>query len=120
VEDARRSLPDGWARRWVGIEDAVVADPAEHLGTQVFQIVTDRDRVIAGIEDEQRDVAVCGKETDESAHLVDAGRRRVHKRRDALCIERCGPGVRCPVELADPLVGPSWTIGWPAECLEVE
>jgi len=77
VEDARRSLPDGGARRWVGVEDPVVADPAEHLGTQVFQIVTDRDRVIAGIEDEQRDVAVCGKETGRGpAHLVDAGRRR--------------------------------------------
>jgi hypothetical protein len=69
VEDARRSLRTVGTRRWVGIEDAVVADPAEHLGTHVFQVVTDSDPVIAGIEDEQRDVVVCGKEADESAHL---------------------------------------------------
>lgn len=57
--------------RWIGIEDSVVANTAEHLGTNAGEIVPDGDRVITGVEDEQRDGTRCRQEGNEALHLAD-------------------------------------------------
>jgi hypothetical protein len=61
------------ARRGIGVEDAVVADAAEHLDPLPSEVVTDGNRVIAGVEDEQRHLAVFWQEADEATDLFDGG-----------------------------------------------
>ena len=93
--------------RWrVGVEDAVVADAAEHLCPATAEVVAHRDRVVAGVEDEQRHLVVTGQQPDETAELVDGGIRRIRQGRDAAHVDRRRPAVRRPRELADPLVVP--------------
>jgi hypothetical protein len=46
------------ARRRIRVEDAVVADAAENLDASAGEVVTDGNRVIAGVEHEQRHLAV--------------------------------------------------------------
>jgi hypothetical protein len=38
--------------------------PTEHLGLDVGEFVGDGERVISGVEDEQRHLAVIGEESD--------------------------------------------------------
>jgi hypothetical protein len=72
----RPSAALGWsvgARRRIRVEDAVVADAAENLGASTGEVVTDGNRVIAGVEHEQRDLAVFWQEADEATDLFDGG-----------------------------------------------
>jgi hypothetical protein len=61
------------ARSGIGVEDAVVADAAENLGASAGEVVTDGNRVIAGVEHEQRHLAVFWQEADEATDLFDGG-----------------------------------------------
>lgn len=60
------------ARRRIRVED-VVADAAEDLGASASKVVTDGHSVIAGVEDEQRHLAVFWQEADEATDLFDGG-----------------------------------------------
>ena len=95
------------SRRRVGVEDPVVADAAQHLAAHVGEFVADGDRVVAGVEHEQRHLAVVAEQLDEAADLLDGGGGRVAGGRDPAHVQRRGPAVGRPVELADPLVGPA-------------
>jgi hypothetical protein len=88
------------------VKDAIVADPADHLASFGREVVADPDRVVAGVEHEHRHLAVGGKQRDESAELGDRGGGRVLCRRDPTDVDRCGPAVGSPRQLADPLVVP--------------
>jgi hypothetical protein len=61
------------ARSGIGVEDTVVADPAEHLDPLPGEVVTDGNRVIAGVEDEQWPLALFREQADEATDLFDGG-----------------------------------------------
>jgi hypothetical protein len=61
------------ARRRIRVEDAVVADAAENLDPLPGEVVTDGNRVIAGVEHEQRHLAVSWEQADEATDLFDSG-----------------------------------------------
>ena len=97
----------GGCRGGVGIEDPVGADADQHAGPGVRQSGAERDRIVAGVEHEQWQLTVVGEAPDEALHLGDGCCHRVRARRDAPGVEGGGPAVGCPVELADPLIGPA-------------
>jgi hypothetical protein len=65
------------------------------------------DGVVAGIEHEQRHVAVVTHEPAQVADLGDRGVGGVGAHREATGVDRRGPRVGRPVELADPLIRPA-------------
>jgi hypothetical protein len=65
------------------------------------------DRVIAGVEDEKRDLDVTRQESDQAAELGDGGAYGVEEGCDAEHIERGRPRVMGPLQLADPLIVPA-------------
>lgn len=79
----------------------------EHLDPLAFEVVADRDPVVAGIEDEQRHFLLVRKEPDEAPDLSDRGSGRVFTRHEAHGVKRLGPRVVRPAELAHPLVRPA-------------
>src|SRR5665811_90929 len=93
---------------WLGIrmEDPRGGDPHQHLRAGVSEPITERDAVVAGVEDEERDLTVIGQQGDEPLHLIDGGGHTIHGRREAQGVEWSCPAVRSPVQLADPLIGP--------------
>ena len=76
---------------------------ARHVG----QPVADGDRVVAGVEDEQRDLAVAREQPDQSAIWSTVAVVGSCVGRDAHDVDGGGPAVGSPVQLADPLVGPA-------------
>ena len=106
--------------RRVVLEHPVVADWAEHLDPRAGELVAERDRVVAGVEDEERDLTVVGQEHEEDADLAERGRGRVAAWDETHRVERLGPRVVRPAELAHPLLATPATIGWPAECRDAE
>ena len=91
-------------RRGVGVEDAVVADADHDLGAGVGQLVAERGRVVAGVEDEHRRRSVGGQQVDQAADLGHGGGGGVGAGRDAHRVQRGGPGIHGPVQLGDPLI----------------
>ncbi|MHB1504099.1 MAG: hypothetical protein ACYCTL_08310 [Acidimicrobiales bacterium] len=63
--------------RRVVVEHPVVADPTAHLDALAAKFVAERYAVVAGAEDEGRDLTVLGQERYEPADLSDAGSGRV-------------------------------------------
>jgi hypothetical protein len=57
------------ARRRISVEDAAVADTAENLDASASEVVTDGNRVIAGVEH----LAVFWQEAGEATDLFDGG-----------------------------------------------
>jgi len=101
----------GWAIVEVGVEDAVAADADQDLRGGVGQCGADRDRVVAGVEDEHRHLAVVGQALREPGDLLDGERCGIAGGWDPRGVYRRGPGVEGPVELGDPLVGPAGADG---------
>lgn len=83
VAGVPRCRLDGSGVAVPGRGHAVVADAAQHLGAGVGEFVAERDRVVAGIEHEHRDVAAVTEHGDEPADLIDGGVGRVGCWRDA-------------------------------------
>jgi hypothetical protein len=72
VEDARQ-LRNGRFRRGRGSakKDTVVTNAREHLTTDVGEFVSHGHRVVSGVEDEEGDLPILWKESDETADLFD-------------------------------------------------
>jgi hypothetical protein len=51
------------------VKDAVVTDTSETFATHFGQIVTDGDRVVTSVEDEQRNLPLAREESNEAADL---------------------------------------------------
>ena len=90
-------------RRRIGIEDPIVSDPSEELGPDATEAVRQGDRVVAGVEDEQRHFTIGRNKVDQSAYLVDGGIGHVLLGGDAL-------DVHGAVQLSG--VNDSWQIHW--------
>ena len=58
-----------WTRGRICVKDAVVADTSETFAPLFGQIVTYGDRVVAGVEDEQRGFALAWEESNEASDL---------------------------------------------------
>jgi hypothetical protein len=59
----------GWpvrSGRWLAVKHPVFAYAGEELGSGVSQLVGERDRVVAGIEDEQGNLVSIAKALDEA------------------------------------------------------
>ena len=107
-----RGTPAGFersvgARGRISIKDTVVANSSERFAAHLGQVVTNGDRVIAGIEDKQRDFFLTAEESDETADLLDGRCRGVEERCDAHHVEGGGPRIVGPAQLADPLIVPA-------------
>jgi hypothetical protein len=68
------------ARGRISIKDAIVTNASEHLAAHVGQVMADGDRVIAGVEDEERDFSLAGQEPDEAPDLLNGGCRGIKQR----------------------------------------
>ena len=77
--------------------------PRENLATDLGEVVTQGDRVVAGVEDEERKLFSVWKKSDHLADLCDGGGRRVLAWCDSHDVKRRCPRVKGPVQLADPL-----------------
>jgi hypothetical protein len=104
---ASRSPALSAASRRIGVKDALGTDAAAHLDALVTKVVADADRVIAGVEDEQRHLAVGRLECQQTPHLDDRGGRGIDVARDALEIDRHDPRVRARQQADDELIGPA-------------
>jgi hypothetical protein len=90
----------------VVIKHPVVSDPTKHLDPFAGELVAESDRVVASVEDEERDLGVLGQEHEESADLADRGCGRIAASNKTHRVERLGPRVVRPAELAHPLITP--------------
>ena len=104
---ARPALGSGHSRGGVGVEHPVRANAHQDLSVQVCEPRPQCDRVIAGVEDEQWERALAFEQVGAPAYLVDRGPGGIDPRRHTHGIERCGPAIGSPVELGDPLIGPT-------------
>ena len=69
--------------------------------------MADGDRVVTGVEDEERDPTVLFQELDQAFDLGDRRLGGIGGRRNAHDVERSGPAVGIEVHLGDPLVAPA-------------
>ena len=100
---AAGALGSSRSGRRIGIDDPIVADPGEELDPGVAEAVSDGDRVVAGVEDEQRRLTIGGKHVDQSADLVGGGCGCVLLGCDPPDVDWRRPAVGRERQLADPL-----------------
>ena len=93
-------------RRGICVKDTIVAYTRERLNPHVGQVVSNANRVVTGIEDEERDFSPVSQESDEPPDLLDGRCGGVDERCNAHDVKGCRPRVRGPVQLTDPLIGP--------------
>jgi hypothetical protein len=102
-----RLRPSRWGR--IGVEAPVTPQPHQHrdaLTIEFRQFAGKRRRVIASIEDAQRDGAASGQVLHQLSDLRRGHRVGVATSRHALHIQRCGPTIMGQAQLRQPRVGP--------------
>ena len=97
----------GGRRGRVGVEAAVAPQAHQDGGAGVRQPQRQLERVVAGVEDEQRRRAVGRVMAQEALDLLDGDGLGVLGRVDALHVERRRPALAREAELGEPLVRPA-------------
>ncbi|HYX94952.1 MAG TPA: hypothetical protein VE823_07785 [Geodermatophilus sp.] len=108
---ARPAQLTGGPSRRIGVEDPVAADAGQHRHRQVGQVHGERDRVVAGVEDEQRCCAPDVEPAGQRADLRGGGGSQVLAEWHARGIDLRGPGVPGDVEPSDPGAAPAGRLG---------